>query len=108
MGTSKNMIGHNNPVAIDVLKGFAKEIRLLMVEKKDLMESVKGINQDISEIYDAAKAKGFDAKILRKTISLLGSLNEEEREIFELYMSGLGDFMNTPLGMAAQKTSSKK
>lgn len=85
--------GEENPEAKDVggvagarLKAFIERIERLEEEKKALAE-------DIKEVYAEAKAVGFDAKAMRKLVSLRKMDTEkrrEEEEILELYKSAVG------------------
>jgi uncharacterized protein (UPF0335 family) len=73
-------------VAQDQLRAFIERIERLEEEKA-------AITADIKEIYAEAKGNGFDAKILRKIISIRKTdTNErlEQEAILELYMSALG------------------
>ncbi|MGE4313338.1 MAG: DUF2312 domain-containing protein [Pseudobdellovibrionaceae bacterium] len=68
------------------LKAFIERIERLEEEKK-------AIADDIKDIYGEAKAVGYDAKILRKIVSLRKMDNEkrrEEEELLELYKSAIG------------------
>jgi uncharacterized protein (UPF0335 family) len=73
-------------VAADQLKQFIERIEGLEEEKA-------GISGDIKEVYLEAKGNGFDAKILRKIVSLRKkdhSERMEEEAVLELYMQALG------------------
>ena len=73
-------------VAGDQLRAFVERIERLEEEKKV-------IGDDIKEVYAEAKGTGFDAKILRKLISLRKKQpqeREEEEAILDLYMQALG------------------
>ena len=77
-------------IAADQLRAFIERIERLEEEKKV-------IGDDIKEIYAEAKGNGFDAKILRKVISLRKKQpheREEEEAVLDLYMQALG--MNGP------------
>ena len=68
------------------LKSFVERIERMEEEKKVVQE-------DIKDIYGEAKATGFDAKILRKIVSLRKANLEkrrEEAELLDLYMSAIG------------------
>ena len=68
------------------LKAFVDRVERLEEEKKVIAE-------DIKDVYGEAKATGFDAKILRKIVSLRKSNIEkrrEENELLDLYMSAIG------------------
>jgi uncharacterized protein (UPF0335 family) len=73
-------------IAADQLRAFIERIERLEEEKKV-------IGDDIKEVYAEAKGTGFDAKILRKVISLRKKQpheREEEEAILDLYMQALG------------------
>ena len=73
-------------IAADQLRAFIERIERLEEEKKV-------IGDDIKEVYAEAKGTGFDAKILRKLISLRKKQpqeREEEEAILDLDMQALG------------------
>ena len=68
------------------LKSFIERVERLEEEKKVIAE-------DIKDVYGEAKATGFDAKVMRKIISLRKTNLEkrrEEQELLDLYMSAIG------------------
>ena len=68
------------------IKSFIERIERLEEEKRAIAE-------DIKDVYGEAKALGFEAKILRKIVSLRRTNLEkrrEEQELLELYMSSIG------------------
>ncbi|MCP5369198.1 MAG: DUF2312 domain-containing protein [Rickettsiaceae bacterium] len=75
----------SNVIAADVLKQYITKIERLESDKADIAE-------DIKQIYDEAKANGFDTKIMKQVLRLKkkdkNSLAEEEA-ILELYRSAL-------------------
>lgn len=79
------------------LQAIVERIERLEEEKAALAEDIKGV-------YTEAKGNGFDAKILRKVISLRkkrASERDAEQTMIDLYMSALGMLADTPLGQAA-------
>jgi len=73
-------------VAAGQLKSVIERIERLEEEKKEVAEQIK-------EVYAEAKANGFDAKILRKVVSLRKKPTEERQEeeaLLDLYLSALG------------------
>ncbi|HSF95805.1 MAG TPA: DUF2312 domain-containing protein [Thermohalobaculum sp.] len=73
-------------VAAGQLKAVIERIERLEEEKKEVAEQIK-------EVYAEAKANGFDAKILRKVVSLRKKPTEERQEeeaLLDLYLSALG------------------
>lgn len=72
-------------VAGDQLRSFISRIERLEEEKK-------GIAEDIKEVYAAAKAVGFDTKIMRKVIGLRKMDQADRQEIealLDVYMDAL-------------------
>lgn len=73
-------------VAGQRLKAFIDRIERLEEEKKALAE-------DIKEVYGEAKGVGFDAKTIRKIVSLRKMEPEkrnEEEELLDLYKTAIG------------------
>ena len=73
-------------VAAGQLKAIIERIERLEEEKKEVAEQIK-------EVYAEAKANGFDAKTLRKVVSLRKKSAEdrqEEEAMLDLYLSALG------------------
>ena len=68
------------------LRSFIERIERLEEEKKALAD-------DIKEVYAEAKGQGFDAKIMRKIVSLRkkdDQARREEEELLDTYMSAIG------------------
>jgi uncharacterized protein (UPF0335 family) len=73
-------------VAGDQLRAFVERIERLEEEKKV-------ISDDIKDVYAEAKGNGFDAKIMRKVVSLRKKQpheREEEEAVLDLYLHALG------------------
>ena len=73
-------------VAAGQLKSIVERIERLEEEKKEVADQIK-------EVYAEAKANGFDAKTLRKVVSLRKKPSEERAEeeaMLDLYLSALG------------------
>lgn len=73
-------------VAGERLRSFIERIERLEEEKTALME-------DIKEVYGEAKGVGFDAKTIRKIVSLRKMDHEKRREseeLLDLYKSAIG------------------
>jgi len=70
--------------------GIAKDQLKSVIERiEHLEEEKKAIADDIKEIYAEAKANGFDAKILRKVVSLRkieAAEREEQGAVLDLYL----------------------
>lgn len=61
------------------------------IERMD--EDKRAISEDIKEIYVEVKSAGYDAKIVRKIVSLRRKSREERQEeetLLELYMQSIG------------------
>ncbi|MQU78420.1 uncharacterized protein (UPF0335 family) [Sinorhizobium medicae] len=73
-------------IARDQLRAFIERIERLEEEKKTIAE-------DIKDVYGEAKSMGFDAKILRKVISIRKQDADERAEqeaILDTYLQALG------------------
>jgi uncharacterized protein (UPF0335 family) len=73
-------------VSGDLLRQYIERIERLEEEKRGIMD-------DIKDVFAEAKSNGFDAKIMRKVISLRkkdASERDEEEAILALYLHALG------------------
>lgn len=68
--------GHNSGAVPEGAKQLVDRIELLETEKA-------GLVSDIKEIYDEAKEKGHDVKVLREVVKRRRKDNEAERQAFE-------------------------
>ncbi len=79
-------------IARDQLRAFIERIERLEEEKKTIAD-------DIKEVYGEAKSMGFDAKILRKVVSIR-KLDQNERmeqeAILDTYLHALGMIESPP------------
>ena len=79
--------GHSSTtVAAGQLKSIVERIERLEEEKKEIADQIK-------EVYAEAKGNGFDAKTIRKVVSLRRKPTEERQEeeaLLDLYLSALG------------------
>lgn len=82
-------LGHNS-VSAQHLKQYIERIERLEEDKKVISEGIK-------EVYAEAKSTGFDAKIIRKVISLR-KMDAAEREELEFLI----DTYKTALGMSVE------
>lgn len=83
--TEEAGIGHNSEVSGDRIKAYIERIERMEEEKKAIAE-------DIRDIYSEAKGAGFDAKIIRKIVSIRKANLEkrrEEAELLSLYASAI-------------------
>ncbi|MBA4354422.1 MAG: DUF2312 domain-containing protein [Novosphingobium sp.] len=68
-------------------------LRLLIERIERLEEEKKGIGDDIKDVYNEAKAVGYDAKIMRQVVRIRKMKPDDRREaeaILELYKTALG------------------
>ncbi len=76
----------NEVIAADQLKQYIDRIERLESDKAD-------ISDDIKQVFDEAKANGFDTKIMKQVLKIKkmdkDSLAEQET-VLELYRSALG------------------
>ena len=73
-------------VAADELRQFIEQYESLAEEKKAVAEQQK-------DVMAEAKARGYDAKVMRKIVSLRKKSREarqEEEAILDMYLSALG------------------
>jgi uncharacterized protein (UPF0335 family) len=73
-------------VSGDILRQYIERIERLEEEKRGIMD-------DIKDVFAEAKSNGFDAKIMRKVISIRkkdASERDEEEAILALYLHALG------------------
>lgn len=103
-GSEPASVGHNSNLNDDervTLAGFVSE-----VERINTL--VAGYNSEKSEIFKAAKEKGFDTKALRHLVALR-KMEANKRTDFEnaltAYQHAMGDYVTTPLGQAAQPSA---
>jgi uncharacterized protein (UPF0335 family) len=72
-------------IAADQLKQYISKIERLESEKADIAD-------DIKQVFDEAKANGFDAKIMKQVIKLKKLDKEslaEQEAILDLYRAAL-------------------
>ena len=78
-------IGHNS-VSKDQLKSIIERVERLEEDKR-------AISDDIKDVYGEAKARGFDAKIMKQVIKLRAQEphdRQETRAILDTYCAALG------------------
>ena len=71
----------------------ADKLRLFIERIERLEEEKKGISDDIRDVYSEAKARGYDAKIMRQIIKLRAMESHQRQEweaVLDTYMSALG------------------
>jgi uncharacterized protein (UPF0335 family) len=68
-------------------------LRLLIERIERLEEEKKGISDDIKDVYNEAKASGYDAKVMRIIVRLRKMKPDDRREqecVVETYKNALG------------------
>jgi len=71
----------------------ADQLRLFIERIERLEEEKKGMSDDIKDVYLEAKSQGFDAKTMRKIVSLRKKekhVRDEEDALLETYRAALG------------------
>jgi len=71
----------------------ASHLRAFIERIERLEEEKRAIADDIKDVYAEAKGNGFDAKIMRKIVSLRRQdieKRKEEETILDLYLNALG------------------
>lgn len=71
----------------------ADQLRLFVERVERLYEEVKGINQDVRDVYAEAKANGYDVPTLRKIVKLRAMETHQRQEadaLLEAYRQALG------------------
>jgi uncharacterized protein (UPF0335 family) len=74
------------PISADRLKSFVERIEKLEEERK-------AIGSDIRDVYSEAKGVGYDARTMRKIVSLRrldAAQREEEETLLDTYKHALG------------------
>jgi uncharacterized protein (UPF0335 family) len=71
----------------------AQELKLFVERVERLEEEKKGIADDIKDVMNEMKGRGYDTKIVRRLISVRRKKKgefEEENMLLETYMAALG------------------
>jgi uncharacterized protein (UPF0335 family) len=91
--TSGIAIMSDSDVAKNTPEVNAAHLRAFIERIERLEEEKKALSDDIRDVYAEAKGNGFDAKVLRKIVSIRKQDRDkrrEEEEILDLYLSALG------------------
>lgn len=95
-------------IAADRLLSFVERIERLEDEKRELQASIKpelkGLADEIKDVFDEAKAAGFDVGALRVILAERRPSRraaQETVDLVDLYRRALGQLAGTPLGTAA-------
>lgn len=86
-------IGHNSDGAQDVGGVAGDRLRSFIERVERLEEEKAALQEDIKEIYAEAKGVGFDAKTMRKIVSMRKMDTEkrrEQEELLDLYRAAIG------------------
>jgi uncharacterized protein (UPF0335 family) len=81
--------GHNSGpsgIAVDHLRSIIERIERLEEEKQAIAE-------DIKEVYQEAKANGYDTKTLRQVVKIRkqdSAERQEQEALLDLYLAALG------------------
>lgn len=83
----------------------ADELRLLIERIERLKEEIKGLNEDVSDVFKEAKSRGFDTATMKRVIKLRTMEShtlQEADALLTTYLEavGMGGF-EQPLGIAA-------
>lgn len=74
-------------------KNTDERLRLLIERVERLEEEKKGISDDIADVYNEAKAVGYDVKIMRVIVRQRKMKPDDRREmemLLDTYKSALG------------------
>jgi len=83
----------DSDVSAEMNQATAGQLKAIIERIERLEEEKKALADDIREVYAEAKANGFDAKVLRRIVSLRKQdvdERKEQEEILDLYLSALG------------------
>lgn len=86
-------IGHNSGDEDFDAEVTDDRLRLLIERIERLEEEKKGVQDDIKDVYNEAKAVGYDAKIMRQLVRIRKMKPDDRREqemILETYKCALG------------------
>lgn len=89
------LMGHNSGDTKMTDNVAGDELRLLIERIERLEEEKKGISDDIRDVYGEAKARGYDAKIMRECVKLRrmeSQVRQERQALIETYGVQLGLF----------------
>jgi uncharacterized protein (UPF0335 family) len=88
-----NMVKANPAKGTGASEVNAGQLRTFIERIERLEEEKKALAGDIRDVYGEAKANGFDAKIMRKIVSIRRQDRDsriEEETVLDLYLAALG------------------
>jgi uncharacterized protein (UPF0335 family) len=71
----------------------ADQLRLFVERVERLKEEIKGLNDDVRDVYAEASANGFDKKVLKEIVRLRAMETHTRQEwdaVLETYRTALG------------------
>lgn len=71
----------------------ADELRLFIERIERLKEEIKGLNDDVSDVYGEAKSRGFDTAAMKRVIKLRKMephARQEAEALLATYLDALG------------------
>ena len=77
----------------EITNATAGQIRAFVERVERLKEEIKGLNEDVSDVYKEVKGAGFDVKALKHIVSLRSKDQNEVQEfeaVVELYKDAIG------------------
>ena len=87
---SEPQAGHNS----EPVQKFEKEQLKEVVSRVEVLnEQIKGLRDDVSDLFKEAGGKGYDVKALRRTIAIRkmdAGKHEEFENVVETYLHALG------------------
>lgn len=70
-----------------------EQLRLLVERAERIAEEIKGMQDDLADVFAEASSRGYDAKAIRHILNIRKKKREEyqeEADILETYMQSLG------------------
>lgn len=77
----------------EITNATAQQLKAFIERIERLEEEKKNIADDIKDVYAEAKGNGFDAKVIRKIVSMRkqdANERKEQDEILSLYLQAIG------------------
>jgi uncharacterized protein (UPF0335 family) len=103
LGSRNKPAGNGDEVPLRVNTVSGAELRAYIERVEGINATIKDYTEDRKEIFKEIKDAGIDAATVRAIIKRR-AMDPEKRvtmdELMDQYMSALGDFADTPLGVA--------